>query len=348
MTSEGAGAYNCAMRRAALFAMVFVACAASASAAPVVLQTGDSPVVNVVLRGGTVTLKTWSRDAVQVESADAQAHYVPAALISPRIPEQIPAWSQTVKTARGPATLPPETWVLPSLSAVAHDGVVVRGSGNATVTLPAGTSLVVARVIGKGDVVVRGYRGTFFLSARAGSIRLSDSGGTGFLQTVRGPILVEDSQFDRIRARNAIGPIFFSRCAARQIELTSVFGNIVYDDGSLTPGIARFESQGGDVAVGIGSGSAQIGGHSASGQVATAFSGRAAVRANGPDTEATIGTGGPTVTATSITGTVLLYDGSLRAHAALARRAPAVRKLVAGKHPAQIRAGTGATPRRRV
>src|SRR5665213_2870012 len=49
----------------------------------------------------------------------------------------------------------------------------------------------------------------------------------------------------------------FERCRSKQIEATSVTGSIVYDGGAFDPGLARFESQSGNIALGVTS-SAQL------------------------------------------------------------------------------------------
>ncbi|MDQ2991573.1 MAG: hypothetical protein M3R30_01975 [Candidatus Eremiobacteraeota bacterium] len=321
------------MRRAVLLAILFVAVAGPASAEPTVLQTGTSPVININLRSGSITIKTWNRNAVQVDAgAGVNAQHLDANVVAGRIPRQMPAWSQSVKTPRGDAILSAEVWILPRLATVSHDAVVVRGDGDATLTVPSGAAFISARAIGRGSISLDGYRdGAFFLSARVGGIDLHDVSGTGFVQTVRGPIDATASSFERLRARNAIGLIFFSDCAARQIEVTSVFGSVIYDNGTFVPGLARFESQNGDVALGI-SGDAQIGAHSATGTVQTEFTGRAEVQGSGGDARASIGSGGAAVTASSGSGMILLYDGSLRDHANLVRRVPRIRSVFA-KHP---------------
>jgi hypothetical protein len=344
MTRRCGGAYNWAMRRAVVLAMMLAAVAIPASADPIVLQTGAVPLVNILLKSGSITIRTWNRDAVQIEGpAGVGAQHLDPDLVARRIPHQYPAWAQTVKTARGDASLPAEVWVLPQLSAGPHDAVVIRGDGDTVVTVPTGTAFVLARAFGKDGIDLGGYRnGAFFLTTRAGTISMHDVSGTGFAQTARGPILAVDSSFERLRARNGIGQIFFSNCASQQIEVTSVFGSIVYDNGTFAPGLARFESTGGDVALGIG-GNAQIGAHTGTGTVATEFAGRANVSGHGGDARATVGNGGPAVTASSGSGTILLYDGSLRDHASLAQRAPSLRRLFGNP-----RARRGAKPLRRV
>ncbi len=350
MTHARAGAYNWMMRRAVLLAMLLAAVAAPASADPILLQTGAVPVVNISLQSGSITVKTWNRDAVQVDGpAGVSAEHLNADVVGRRIPRQYPVWSQTVRTARGDASLPAEVWVLPHLSSGPHDAVVIRGDGDTVVTVPAGTAFVLARAFGKSGIDLGGYRnGAFFLTARAGAVSLHDVSGTGFVQTARGRILAVNSSFDRLRARNGIGDILFSNCASQQIEVTSVFGSIVYDDGTFAPGLARFESTAGDVALGVG-GNAQIGAHTGTGTVETEFAGRASVSGRGGDARANVGAGGPAVTASSGSGTILLYDGSLRDHPGLARRAPNLRAIFGRpgfRKPPTIR--RGARPLRRV
>ena len=345
MTAQDGRAYNWAMRRAVVLAMMLAAVAVPASADPIVLQTGAVPVVNISLRSGSITIKTWNRNAVQIDAPPGvSAEHLDAALVRRRIPRQYPAWAQSVRTARGVASLPAEVWVMPQLSADPHDAVVVRGDGDTVVTVPTGTAFVLARAFGKGGIDLGDYRnGAFFLTTRAGAVSLRDVSGTGFVGTVRGPILASDSSFVRLRARNGAGRIFFSNCASEQIEVTSVFGSIVYDNGTFSSGLARFESTDGDVALGIG-GNAQVGAHTGSGAVATDFAGRASVSGRGGDARATVGNGGPAVTASSGSGTILLYDGSLRDHASLAKRAPNLRAIV--RRPPTT--GRAARPPRRV
>ncbi len=103
--------------------------------------------------------------------------------------------------------------------------------------------------------------------------------------------------------------MFFEHCAAAQIQASSLTGSIIYDNGTFTPGLAHFESQRGSVALGVANGNAQITAHSDSGRVFNEAQGF--VR------------GGPVVTATSGSGAVLYYRGSLRQHPQLMQRLPA-------------------------
>ena len=150
---------------------------------------------------------------------------------------------------------------------------------------------------------------------RNGSVNLRNMSGDAFVQDLRGTLQISDSSFGRLRARGALGPMVFERDNVRQIEATNVNGSIVYDRGTFEPGLARFASEHGDVAVGVASGPAELGGSvSDNGRVYTMFDGRAQVDTHDGHSYASLGGGGgATVNATSGSGNVYLYDGSLRA-----------------------------------
>ena len=107
-----------------------------------------------------------------------------------------------------------------------------------------------------------------------------------------------NSSFDRLRVRTATGNMFFRGCSSQQIQATSNYGSIVYDNGDFQAGLARFESDHGNVALGV-RGGAQIGAHSGSGHVVSNFQDGAFVQGNPETKQATVGGGGPVVTATS-------------------------------------------------
>ena len=141
--------------------------------------------------------------------------------------------------------------------------------------------------VGNGKLDVDGYHGgTLIAMTRIGAVTLSNLGGTVFAQTFRGPIVARASTFDRVRARSLFGNVTFERCNVRQIEATTVAGSIVYDRGSFAPGLARFESIDGNVAIGA-SGNVQYGAHAmGDGRVYTNFTGRVSVDARNGQTSA--------------------------------------------------------------
>ncbi len=305
-----------------------------AQAMPIVLPAGDVPVVRVMMRSGSLTVRMWNRSDVQVSSAQpVSARSFRPQAVAQALSRSVPIFTTTVFATDGPITLPPEEFGLTSLRPVPHDGVFVQAlDANVTLMLPQGTALLLANVQ-HGLIDVQDYRnGEFVLLVYNGGMRLSNVGGSGYAQVARGPIMARDSSFDRLRARTAIGNILFENCASKQIEVTSVNGTIIYDNGSFQPGLARFESANGSVALGVAGGNVQIGAHSSVGQIYSVFD-RSSVRAG--QTDAQIGTGRAVVTASSVHGAIYLYNGALRSQ----RRLPAgwapLARFVPRRPPAQ-------------
>jgi hypothetical protein len=141
---------------------------------------------------------------------------------------------------------------------------------------------------------------------------LQNVSGDGYAQVARGPMLMENSTFNRLRARTAAGNIIFENCNTREVEAGSVDGSVAYDNGTFVPGIARFESVNGNVAIGIAGGGARIDAHSAQGKIFSGFAGGAAVSGSPTDAQAIVGSGGPVVTVDSERGGIFLYTGTLR------------------------------------
>ncbi|MBV8372958.1 MAG: DUF4097 family beta strand repeat protein [Candidatus Eremiobacteraeota bacterium] len=275
---------------------------------------GPNPWLDVQLQSGTLTVKTWDNPQVQV-STDGRVdiHHIDAASADPRIPRQYTAWSQNVSTNRGTVRLPEESFVLPKLPGNSHDEVVARGQGNTTVMIPRGTALVTAHV-GTGQLNLNDYHGVFITHVGQGGINLNHVDGSGYVESLRGQVDAAYSSFDRLRVRTATGNMLFRGCTSHQIEASSTYGSIVYDNGKFQPGLAHFESEHGNVALGV-RGGAQIGAQSGSGHVVSSFhSNTATGRANPNAAQETIRGGGPVVTAVSKSGSVYLYNGSVRNH----------------------------------
>lgn len=307
-------------RSVILFALALAASlGAPAQAGPLQLPAANAPVVYVRIGQGDVIVRTWNRQIVQVDGdpgVDARA--LSPQVIARRVPAQLMLWSQSVVAKDGERlTLPAEPFPLPSLDGAPHDGVLVRGEGNATITIPADSALVVT-VVRHGSIAIDGYRnGTFAALMGGGKITLDRVSGTGAVQLNNGPFVARDSNFARIRVRTGRGRQFYERCTSAQIQATSLLGSIVYDDGSFTPGLAHFDSQRGNVALGV-NGGAQVSAHSGTGRVF----GAGDVRTTGGvhDAQATYDRGGPVVTASSQRGSVIFYRGALRAHPELQQR----------------------------
>jgi hypothetical protein len=278
------------------------------------IGVGSNPWLDVQLQSGTLTVKTWDRPQVQVATdGRVDVRHIDAANTAARIPRQYTAWSQTVSTDHGDVTLPEESFVVPQLAGSSHDEVVARGQGNTTIMIPRGTALVTAHV-GTGQLNLNGYRGVFVAHVSDGGISLNHVDGSGYLESLRGPVDASYSSFNRLRVRTATGNMLFRGCTSHQIEATSNDGSIVYDNGKFQPGLARFESVNGNVALGV-RGSAQIGAHSGSGHIVSTFHNNGATMRGDPNTtQETVRGGGPVVTAVSKSGSVYLYNGSVRSH----------------------------------
>jgi hypothetical protein len=291
-----------------LLAFLCVATGGTRARADTVAST-FSPVIVVALSSGNVTIRTWERQEVQVVG-DPTIQYLHAGpmVVARRFQNYQPElWEQTIQTPEGPLSLAPEPFPLPPLSPDVHDAVSVRGEGDVTITVPSATAVIIANVK-QGSLSIDGYRGVFVTHVVTGTIHLSNVQGTGAVQVNNGGFYANDSVFDRLRVRTGRGNMFFDNCSSAQIQASSLTGTIVYDNGTFTPGLAHFESQRGSVALGVANGDAQITAHSDAGRVfneAQEFF-----------------RGGPLVTATSGSGAVIYYRGTIRDHPRLMRQLP--------------------------
>ena len=313
----GGRPYNEGVTRLILVVLVAVLASWPAYArAQQVVPVANTPVIRLQMRSGTLTIHTWDRQQVQIESSVPVRwrHFDPGAVAN-ALPADVTIPSTTIVTPNGPVLLPAESFAIDSVLNEPHDGVVIFGGdqdADVTLTIPQSTALVWA-MIGRGRIAVDGYRnGTLVAMLHNGPMQLQNSGGDVYAQVARGQIFVNNSTFNRIRVRTAAGNIVFEDTNVRQIEASSVNGSIAYDNGTFVPGIARFESQKGNVAIGVAGGGARIDAHSGGGRIFSGFSGGAAVGGSPTDTQAIVGSGGPVVTANSDSGGVFLYNGSLR------------------------------------
>ncbi|MDP9111379.1 MAG: hypothetical protein M3M96_07085 [Candidatus Eremiobacteraeota bacterium] len=316
------------------------------------IPVGDAPVVRVDLRSATrLIIKTAERRSVEIESTGpVVAQHFDAQQVGAALRPQIDIFAATVQGPMGQITLLPENFVLPPLRGGQHDGVEIRGIdvGEVTITIPESTALVIAH-LERGRMVLRDYREGIFISrVHNGSLMLNGDSGAGFAEVARGPLVVQQSSFGRLRARTAMGNVLFEHCSARQIEVTSILGNIVYDNGSFGSGLARFESLYGNVALGIGTGGVRIGAHSAAGRIYTSLDGSARVSGSGSDLQAQVNGGGPVVTASSGSGAVYVYGGSLRRDRTMGNGWGMMRSIMPRRHPAPVKARTFGAPRHRV
>jgi hypothetical protein len=191
--------------------------------------------------------------------------------------------------------------------------IVAAPRSHLTVMVPATVAILEARILrGGGNVSVDDYHGgTLFVVSGGGRTALTDDTSAAFLQSLNGHVSIVDSSFDRIRARGNTATFAFERTRARQIEVTTISGSIVFDDGTFDPGLARFESTYGQIAIGV-AGGAQVEARSSDGRVYDLWDRRTPTdQRSDSEASATIAGGGPVVNAVTGHGNVFLYDGSL-------------------------------------
>lgn len=305
-------------------AIAFLA-ATTVAAAATTIDVGDQPVVQVWARGASeVTVHTWDRESVQIDSDDDQAQLtrrnvdfgtpqnplsvtIPVTMIRVREPDGTP----------GTATLPPEDFPYAATMRPGNHDVVrffARAGSHTVVTVPANTAILDARVLGAGTLAIDNFHGgTLFALGGGGRTTIANVQAAAFIQQLNGHLVVLDSTFERLRARGNTAGMLFERCRAKQIEVTTYSGPIVYDNGTFDQGLARFQSTDGPVAIGVGFGAgAQIAARTQTGQVFGMWDRRATFdqRAAG-DATAVVGNGGPVVNAASGRGNIFVYDGTL-------------------------------------
>jgi hypothetical protein len=299
-------------------------------------DVGPSPILNVHVTRGQVTIETWGRPQILISSErPTDVRHFGASEVDANVPKQIQFASDQIQTEHGPVSLPAESFVIPELSGRDHDEIQARGSGRMTIMIPRSTAMVMAQQRA-GHLTIENYHGVFVAHARAAGISLNGVSGTGFVESLRGRVVATASTFDRLRARTATGDMFFKDCTSHQIQATSSYGSIVYDNGNFAPGLARFESEHGNVALGV-RGNAQIGAYSGSGHVESSFDDGTQVRGDPTTKQATVGGGGPVVTAASKNGSVYLYSGSMNDH-------PHVRQQLSGNAQLPMRPAPSRPP----
>lgn len=283
-----------------------------AHAATTLIPTTPAPFVVVQLDSGSVNIRTWDRSAIDLE-ADPTVSYnhAPPRQVASRVPQQIPLWSQTIKTPQGQQLdLAPEIFPLPPFPPGEHDALIIRGEGDVTLTVPQQSPLLLINVR-LGSVTLTGYSGTAFVAhVVAGEVHMDNVSTTAAVQVNNGPVFVSNSSFERLRLRTGRGNIFMTACRAQQIQVTSLAGSVVFDNGVFEPGLAHFESDRGNVLIGTASG-AQIDAHSGSGRILYDIGTDGSVNRSAQDAQATLMGGGPIVTASSVNGAVVFFRGSL-------------------------------------
>ena len=337
-----------ALRRAAVVLVVLVSflVPGPASAATSSFAIGDQAVVQVYAGNlSTVSVRSWDRPTIQIDTDDEAVQVIRRPLVfgTSRNPLTVQIPIATVATrdpntgAMTSATLPPEDFPYASdFRAGSHDNVriVTAARSHVTVMVPASTAILDARIRGAGILTIDDYHGgTLFASNGGGRTELTGITSSAFVQMMNGRLEIRDSSFDRLRARGNTAAFTFERTRARQIEVTTISGPIIYDDGTFDPGLARFESTSGAIAIGAAAG-AQIQARSTEGRVMNMWERRTPTNQRGDgEASATVAGGGPVVNAVTGRGNVFLYDGSLGTRHALPQEWRTIKQTIRGRAP---------------
>jgi DUF4097 and DUF4098 domain-containing protein YvlB len=194
----------------------------------------------------------------------------------------------------------------------------VRGQGDVTLTIPTQTALVLANVR-LGSVTVDDFAGTALVAhVTAGEVHLNDTSTTAAIQVNNGPVFINSSDFPRLRLRTGRGNVFMNNCRASQIQVTSLVGSILFDNGTFDPGLAHFETDRGSIAIGVAAGTS-IAAHSSAGRIFYDIGDQGSVSRTPTDAQAMLDGGGPVVTASSVNGAVLFFRGALHQYPQLER-----------------------------
>ena len=305
---------------AVVFTLAILGAAGAASAEPTLLDVSDQPII-LIQHPRAVAIRTWDRPQIAVETDGGEPpvvdrrsmNHFPGAM-GGGYPVPIPAENvPNANAMESPLALGPEEFVV-NPPAGAQDTVRIRLPQSGTpdnpsiVTIPAGTAIL--SVNGGGFALIQDYRGQLIATQRAGPMIVRNVAGTAFLQNLRGQVFVQDSTFDRLRTRTAVNNMIFSNCTVKQIEASSLRGSIVFNNGSFQPGLARFETQTGNVAIGV-NGNANLNVKGAPGQIFQKFDRPSQFVDRNGEATATVGGGGPLVNVVTQQGRVYLYDGSL-------------------------------------
>lgn len=303
-------------RRAAaavLFALLAVITITDrAGAAPMVVDVSPQPVV-LIQHTQPIWITTWERPQVAVDAGGLvpQIDRRPDRLAgtNPATPYSVPIPAQAVPGPGGAAiVLGPESFPV-QLPPGRHDTVrIVVPPNVATITIPADTSVLSINGIAATQIV--NYHGQLIAQQQAGPLVLHDVSGEAFAQNLRGQIFIADSNFDRLRLRTALNNMVMQRVNVRQIEASSTHGNILFNNGSFEPGLARFETETGHVALGI-NGGANVAVKAQPGQIFQSFDRPTPFVDRGGEANAMVGGGGPLVNVVTRQGRVYLYDGSI-------------------------------------
>jgi len=186
--------------------------------------------------GGSIAIRTWPKSAVRVMADHGRRDWV-------QIRQVEGALHVNSETAMGPAgsvaydlTVP--AWLPVSLSGIYND---VDADG-----LQGGIDVETV----KGDIVVRRAGGVIGLRSVEGAVDLVGARGTITVSSVNEAVRVAQA-FGTVAAEAVNGDIHLIDVDSKDVEATTVNGEVVYDGRILDGGNYRFTTHSGDIALGL-------------------------------------------------------------------------------------------------
>jgi hypothetical protein len=207
--------------------------------------------------GGSIDLKTWSKNAVRVRAMHGRRSWVSLNSGGGRLDVSSQAKLGPPGAVDYEITMP--RWMNAKLSGVYNDVTADGLEGGMTVETVSG-DIRATRVAG--DIALRSVQGTVIVEGAKGSLQLSSVNDGVRVVNADGPIAAE--------AVN--GDIQLVDLRSRMVEATTVSGEVVYDGTIVDGGDYRFSTHNGDIALAMPDASnATVSVATFSGEFASAF-----------------------------------------------------------------------------
>ncbi len=181
---------------------------------------------------GSITVRTWEKDAVRVEADHSNRDRV-----NIRTTEAV--LRVNTSSERGPSRTVDFTFTVPRWLPVALNGTYVD------IDLEGMQGEVSAETVG-GDVRLKGGAGTVTLKSVEGIIEVDGSKGRISLNTVNEGVFVRDAAGE-IVAETVNGDLTLERIDSSSVDVATVNGDVIYDGAVRDGGAYRFATHNGDV-----------------------------------------------------------------------------------------------------
>jgi DUF4097 and DUF4098 domain-containing protein YvlB len=181
---------------------------------------------------GSITLRTWDKDAVRV-----QAEHSSRDRVNVRTTEAVLRVSTS--SEHGPSRSVDLTLTTPRWIPIALNGTYVD------IDLEGPQGEVSAETVG-GDVRLKGGSGTVTLKSVEGIIEVEGSKGRISVNTVNEAIFVRDAAGD-LTAETVNGDVTLERIDSNTVDVATVNGEVIYDGAIRDGGTYRFATHNGDV-----------------------------------------------------------------------------------------------------